>query len=80
MHPILGWLGASIYGATLNFFWIISIPPLFAKNVPLAESLLAVHSVLGLVMAAALCLHIGAAFLHYFILKDRVLQRMTGAA
>ncbi len=80
INPLLGWVGASIYGASLNFFWLVTIPPPFAKNEALAEKLLAAHSILGFAMAAALCLHIGAALFHYFILKDRVLQRITGSA
>ncbi len=80
LSPIIGWVGASVYGASLNFFWLFEIPSPFTANVPLAEKILGLHSVLGISMAAALLLHIGAALYHHYIRKDQVFRRMTGRA
>lgn len=73
--PVLGWLGVSAYGArgTLGGF---SLPEILAKNVPLAKSLLALHSYAAMALVALLGAHIGAALLHRFILKDGVMKRM----
>ncbi len=80
LNPIVGWLGASIYGADLNFFWLVTIPSPFTANITLATKILALHSTMGFALAGALCVHIGAALFHHFIVKDNVFRRMTGRA
>lgn len=80
VNPLVGLVGSWIYGAPLNVFWLFSIPSPFATNVPLAEKILGFHSLIGWAIAAALVLHIGGAAYHAMILKDGVLQRMTGPA
>jgi cytochrome b561 len=74
--PIVGWLGNSAYGAPTPFFGLFSIPPLIAKNGHLAGKLFYIHSWLGWAVGVLFCIHIGAALQHYFIKRDRVLQRM----
>lgn len=75
-QPIVGWLGANAFGATVSVFGLFDLPMLLAKNEPLAERILAVHDVVGFTIAGLLVVHIGAALMHGFIQKDGVLQRM----
>ena len=79
-NPLIGLVASWIYGAPVNVFWLFSVPSPFAKNGPLAEKIFGVHALLGWALAAVLVLHIAAAIYHHFVLKDRVVQRMTGSA
>lgn len=78
VNPILGYLGVSAFGATIDFFWLGELPSLMAKNEPLSEKILGAHKLIGILMALALCAHIGGALFHHFIRKDRTLLRMLG--
>jgi cytochrome b561 len=72
--PFLGWLGVSMYPA-LEIFGLFSLPGIAQKN-DLANQVLAMHKAAAWVLIALLALHISAAFFHYLIRKDGVLQRM----
>ncbi len=74
--PIVGLLANSAYGEPTPFFGLFQIPPLIAKNGPLAERLFYFHGWLGWAVGALFCAHIGAALQHYFINRDGVMQRM----
>lgn len=78
--PIVGWLGSSYFGAPLNLFWLVTIPSPFATDQHLAEKILDVHGWLGWITAGVLTLHIAGALYHGIVVKDGVLQRMTGSA
>jgi cytochrome b561 len=74
--PILGWINASWRGLPVTLFgW--EFPKLIAGHAPGwgwtgdVHSLLANYALLGLVG-----LHVAAALYHYFVRRDRVLQRM----
>ncbi len=75
-QPIIGWVATSAYGARISFFGLFIVPDLVSKDQTLSDPLFLVHRVLGFVLAGLLTLHIGAALYHYFIRRDRVLQRM----
>ena len=77
-NPILGWLGVSAFGATIDFFWLVELPSLIGKSEPLSKAILGAHAWIGIVMAVALGAHIGGALYHHFIRKDRTLLRMLG--
>lgn len=78
VNPILGYLGVSTFGAKIDFFWLIELPSLVAKDEALSKQILWVHAWIGILMALALCAHIGGALFHHFIRKDRTLLRMLG--
>lgn len=75
-QPIVGWLGANAFGATVSIFGLFDLPMLLAKNEPLAKSILTVHDFVGFAIAGLLVIHIGAALTHGLVQKDGVLQRM----
>lgn len=78
VNPILGWLGVSAFGAKVEVFWLFELPSIMAKNDKLSEQILGLHSLIGILIALALCAHIGGALFHHFIRKDRTLLRMLG--
>ena len=74
--PILGWINASWRGMPIVMFGL-ELPNLIAKRAPYwgwtgdVHSLLAEYGMLTLVG-----LHVAAGLYHYFVRRDRVLQRM----
>jgi cytochrome b561 len=78
VNPILGYLGVSTFGATIDFFWLVELPSIAAKDEALSKLILTAHGWIGILMALALCAHIGGALFHHFIRKDRTLLRMLG--
>lgn len=73
--PLLGWAGASAYGArgVLGGF---SLPEILGKNSVLGEMILKYHAYAAILLALLIGAHIGAALFHRLILKDGVLKRM----
>lgn len=76
VQPIIGWIATSAYRAPILFFWTFTLPPVWPENRAFSEQLFVLHKWIGFVVAFLLCAHIGGALFHYFIRKDRVLQRM----
>ncbi len=74
--PIGGLLGAWMFGAPLNYFWIFQIAPPMEKNPELAKQILGVHSLLSITFAGIIGVHIAAALAHHFVFKDNTLRRM----
>lgn len=75
-QAFIGWVATSAYGAAIWVFGLFIMPDLVSKDQELAKPLFLVHDTLGFVIAGVLFLHIGAALYHYFIRRDRVMQRM----
>lgn len=78
LQAIVGWIATSAYRAPILLFWLFELPPIWPVDRPLSEALFAVHRVIGLTLLGLVCLHIGAALFHHFVLKDAVLRRMVG--
>jgi len=74
--PFSGWLQSSASGKIISFFGLFNIPSLMAKNKVLKEQFSEVHEALAYGLLVLVGLHILAAFWHYYIRKDRVLQAM----
>jgi cytochrome b561 len=77
VQPIVGWIATSAYRAPVLFFWMFELPPIWREDRPFSEAMFVVHRGIGFFIAALICLHIGAALYHHFILRDRVLTRMV---
>jgi cytochrome b561 len=73
--PILGWLGASAYGAR-DILGGFALPEILGKNEDLAKVLLGVHGWAAFALAGLVAAHFGAALLHRFVFKDGVMRRM----
>ena len=74
--PILGWINASWRGFPVIMFGL-ELPKLVATRAPGLRWTGDVHGLLAnYLMLALVGLHAAAALYHYFIRRDRVLQRM----
>jgi cytochrome b561 len=78
--PVLGWINASWRGMPIVMFGL-ELPQLLAKRAPGWGWTGDVHVLLAnYAMLALVGLHAVAALYHYFIRRDRVLQRMLPGA
>ncbi len=77
---LAGWLYASAAGLSINWFGLLLIPDLVAKDTLIAPLYKDLHQTLVLLLALLLAGHIGAALRHSFVLRDNVTQRMLPAA
>ena len=81
VNAVLGWLATSAYGAPISFFGLFQVPPLMAQDRALYDSVLGpVHAGMGVAIGVLVMAHVGAALMHAIVLKDGVMQRMTGRA
>jgi cytochrome b561 len=71
-----GWLYASAAGLSVNWFGLILIPDLIAKNTELAPLFKGFHHGLAGLLVVLLVGHIGATARHAFVLRDDVVRRM----
>jgi cytochrome b561 len=76
---LAGWLYASAAGLSVNWFGLILIPDLIAKNTAIAPLFKELHHGLVGLLALLLIGHVAAAARHAFILRDNVAQRMLPA-
>jgi cytochrome b561 len=74
--PILGWINASYRGMPIVMFGV-QLPKLIATRAPGWGWTGDVHGLLGnYALLGLVGLHVAAALYHYFVRRDRVLQRM----
>lgn len=78
-QPAVGLLYSNAYGERVSLFLFADIPPVIARNRPLAEQLGDVHSFLGYSLLALIGVHAAAALFHHFIRRDDVLNTMLPA-
>ena len=75
--PILGWMNASWRGMSVTFFGLFELPKLLATRAPGWHWTGDLHAFLASwVLLVLVGLHVLAALYHYFIRRDRVMQRM----
>jgi len=73
---VLGWAAANYRGWNVTLLGTFTLPPLAAKGTPWAHVAGSIHNILVYVLLGFIVLHVGGALYHYFIRRDRVLQRM----
>jgi cytochrome b561 len=73
---VLGWAAANYRGWTVKIAGVIPLPPLAPKGSAWAHEAGDIHNILVYVLLGFIGLHVAGALYHYFILRDRVLQRM----
>jgi cytochrome b561 len=74
--PIGGLMGAWMFGASLNYFWLFQIAPPMEKDIETAKMILGFHGNASIAFGALIGIHIMAAFAHHFVFKDNTLRRM----
>lgn len=76
LAPLAGWLYASAAGLSVNWFGLILVPDLIAKDPGLAEVFKQLHRALVALLALLIAGHIGAALRHALWLRDGIVHRM----
>ncbi len=74
--PISGWVVNSAAGFPLQWFGMINLPALVARDHDLHERMASVHELLFWTMVALATLHALAAVYHHFFQRDATLARM----
>ena len=75
--PLLGWANASSRGWALTLFSALPLPALASTGSTVGHGMGEIHSALAWVLLVMIGMHTGAALFHRFVLKDKVLQRIT---
>jgi cytochrome b561 len=78
MQPVLGWLGASAFGAVVDVFGLFDLPVLLHEDKSLAALLFLIHKIGAFTLAGLVTIHVGAALYHLVVRRDGVFQRMIG--
>jgi cytochrome b561 len=76
---VLGWAAANSRGWTVKLLGIIPLPQLAPNGSAWGHEAGDIHNILVYVLLGVIALHVAGALYHYFILRDRVLQRMLKA-
>lgn len=74
--PILGWAAASARDWTVRVFDLVTLPHLVPPETKIGLIAGDVHVVLSWVLLGLIGLHVAGGLYHYFVRRDRVLQRM----
>jgi cytochrome b561 len=75
IQPLAGYLGSEWSGFPVKFFGV-TLPSWAGKNSAMKELMSTVHLATSWVIAAAVVVHIGAAFKHALVDRDGLLARM----
>ena len=74
--PLLGWITANAYGATVYLAGLVPLPALAAPNKAFAEQIGLVHGAVALLLLVLIALHVAGALYHARVKRDGVVQRM----
>lgn len=77
---ILGWAAANSRGWTVVLFGAVPLPSLAPKGAAWAHEAGDIHNILVYVLLGFIVLHVAGALYHYFVRRDRVMQRMLAFA
>ena len=77
---LLGWAAANARGWDVKLFGVVTLPALAPNGSRWGHEAGDIHNILVYVLLGFIVLHVAAALYHYFILRDRVMQRMLTAA
>ena len=74
--PVSGYLNAAFAGHQVSFFGLVAVPPLVAENPRLSQTAIAVHLTGQFLVYGLVAVHVGAALVHRFVRRNRILDRM----
>jgi len=74
--PVTGWLMSSAAGINVSFFGLFTLPDFLPHDDDLFRQLIVIHKWLGYALILFICVHMSAALMHHFVLKDDTLRRM----
>ena len=73
---LTGWLFASFRGWSISFFYLFPLPMLASDNAAAGRAIDGLHQAAEWALLVVIGLHVFAAFVHMFVYRDRVMQRM----
>jgi cytochrome b561 len=76
LMPLAGYLNAAAAGHAVNFFGVVSIPPLLPEDDRLSQVAIAVHLVAQYPLYLFIALHLGGALFHGAIRRDGIVERI----
>jgi cytochrome b561 len=76
LTTLTGWSYASARGWPVTLFDLVPLPSLVEQGSALGRSLGRLHETLTWILVGLIAVHVGAAFVHLFVYKDRVIYRM----
>jgi cytochrome b561 len=74
--PVAGLIGTSSCCAPVNVFWTVPVTLPVPHEEAFYERVFSVHFALAYALVAVALIHVGGAFQHHFIRRDRTLIRM----
>ncbi|MFE5701503.1 cytochrome b [Rhodococcus koreensis] len=77
LQPVTGWAMLSAGGFPIGLTAQLSLPAIAPRDPDLYSVLRQSHTVLGYLLFAAFTAHLCAVLFHTFVLRDRILGRMT---
>jgi cytochrome b561 len=76
LQPLVGILMSQSYGYPVSVFGLFELPQIIWKSQLLANFFNKVHTVIGVLLTAAIAIHAAAALKHHYIDRNRVFIRM----
>ena len=76
LMPLAGYLNAAAAGHAVEFFGVVSIPPLLPENDRLSQVAIAIHLVGQYPLYLFVALHIAGALFHGAIRRDGIVERI----
>ena len=73
---LTGWLFASYRGWSVSYFGLVPLPMLAGKNAAAIKQIDGWHQLAEWALLVLICIHVAAALVHFFVYRDRILQRM----
>jgi cytochrome b561 len=74
--PVSGWLMNSAANFPLQWFGLVNLPALVARNPALKSTFATVHSWLAWTLTAVIVIHLLAALKHHFVDRNNILSNM----
>jgi cytochrome b561 len=74
--PMTGWMMSSAAGIPVSFFGLFTLPDFLPHDDTLFQRLIDIHKWFAYALIPFLCVHVGAALMHHFVLKDDTLRKM----
>jgi cytochrome b561 len=71
-----GWLFASFRGWPVPLFYLFPLPMLASDSATAGKAIDGLHQVMEWTLLVLIGIHVAAAFVHLFVYRDRVMQRM----
>jgi len=75
-QPLVGWAATAAGGYPIEFFGQL-LPGFLSKDPELSKTFYGLHFLLGWAILGLIAVHVGAALMHWLVLRDGVMRRMS---